>query len=279
MSRGRGPDFVCIGAQKAGTTWLYDNLSTHPAVWLPPEKEMHFFNLVCPHEDLLGVEVTKHPRGLARYKPALKRPSFETVRWLYRYHHDPMSIGWYYRLYERVADGRIAGDITPAYSTLDDRGVAFAHRVLKPGCKILLILRNPVERTWSGIKMIYRWRGDDIAGQDLDIIRREIDDPGNRLRADYPAIIARWSRWFGQDIGLFLYDDLVADPHAFLQKIERFLGVDDYVNSARLREASNADTAQVAIPEPLRQMLADRYGPDIEALEQWVPGITQRWNK
>ena len=38
------PDFLGIGAQKAGTTWLHDNLSCHPELYLPPEKEIHYFD-------------------------------------------------------------------------------------------------------------------------------------------------------------------------------------------------------------------------------------------
>ena len=40
------PDFICIGAQKAGTTWLYSMLSQNPSVFLPPIKEIHFFDYI-----------------------------------------------------------------------------------------------------------------------------------------------------------------------------------------------------------------------------------------
>lgn len=39
----RPPNFICIGAQKCGTTWLYDNLRRHPDCSMPAEKEMRFF--------------------------------------------------------------------------------------------------------------------------------------------------------------------------------------------------------------------------------------------
>lgn len=38
------PDFLCIGAQKAGTTWLYENLRLHPDIYLTPRKELHYFD-------------------------------------------------------------------------------------------------------------------------------------------------------------------------------------------------------------------------------------------
>ena len=39
-----GPNFLCIGAPKAGTTWLHTHLARHPHIWLTPQKEMHFFD-------------------------------------------------------------------------------------------------------------------------------------------------------------------------------------------------------------------------------------------
>ena len=42
------PHFLCIGAQKAGTTWLYDNLKDHPEVWLAPVKEIFYFDGARP---------------------------------------------------------------------------------------------------------------------------------------------------------------------------------------------------------------------------------------
>ena len=38
------PDFLCIGAQKAGTGWLYEQLREHPDFWMPPLKELHYFD-------------------------------------------------------------------------------------------------------------------------------------------------------------------------------------------------------------------------------------------
>src|SRR3954454_14322487 len=39
-----GPDFLCVGAQKAGTGWLYEQLRFHPDFWMPPVKELHYFD-------------------------------------------------------------------------------------------------------------------------------------------------------------------------------------------------------------------------------------------
>ena len=38
------PGFLCIGAQKAGTTWLLAQLKSHPGIWMPPVKELQYFD-------------------------------------------------------------------------------------------------------------------------------------------------------------------------------------------------------------------------------------------
>src|ERR1700758_1596004 len=38
------PDFLCVGAQKSGTSWLYRQLDLHPDFWIPPLKELHYFD-------------------------------------------------------------------------------------------------------------------------------------------------------------------------------------------------------------------------------------------
>ncbi len=59
------PDFLCIGAQKAGTTWLYHNLAQHPGIWMPPLKELFYF---CGFDsDAEGV-----PRPASRWPLALQ---------------------------------------------------------------------------------------------------------------------------------------------------------------------------------------------------------------
>ena len=41
---GRAPDFLGIGVQKGGTTWLYENLRNHPEIFMPRVKEIQYFN-------------------------------------------------------------------------------------------------------------------------------------------------------------------------------------------------------------------------------------------
>jgi hypothetical protein len=86
------PHFIGIGAQKAGTTWLYRNLQEHPEVWLPPEKELHYFDEKrIARRSLVGrafgrtVEGARWRRQLRRHaRGALRGTSFAELRWLGR---------------------------------------------------------------------------------------------------------------------------------------------------------------------------------------------------
>lgn len=273
-----GPDFVGIGAQKAGTTWLHDNLEVQSSVWMPPVKEIHFFNRVCPNEELLGAETRPVPGLLDRYRPALARPSLSTVRWLRRYHLGPLSTRWYNGLFApEFTNGALAGEITPAYSTLDGRGVDFARRVLKPGCRVFLIVRNPIERVWSAVKMLQRWRGMDIGRVELEAILQDTRQPSQRLRSDYARIVPLWAERFGSDFRVLLYDDLVDDPAAFLASVAEFLDIEGRLNHSRLEQRSNRDPARRPMPAEVRSFLEETYAAEIREFAQSEPAVLSRW--
>lgn len=273
-----GPDFVCIGAQKAGTTWLHRTLDRHERVWMPPIKEIHFFDLVCAHEELLGVEAGKWPTGLARLRPLLQKPSWTTARWLYRFYDGFPSTEWYYNLFASdLVGSRMSGDITPAYSTLDERGVALARRVLGDDCKILLIVRNPVERLWSSIKMYYRWKNTSIDSGQYDRILAKAQRPTNRLRSDYPRIVRLWQEHFGERFRVFFFDTLREDSATFRRNVLHYLGLEPERLESTVSDKVNADPTKEKIPSEVHEKLLEIYEAEIRELDDLVPGAAEKW--
>jgi hypothetical protein len=115
MSEKKGAvNFFCIGAQKAGTTTLYHLLSQHPDVYLPKEKEAHFF-----------ADDQEYAKGIDYY--------------LDRYFSDPKNAKW-------------KGTITPSYS-LFEKVPRRIKEALGTQLKFIFILRNPAERMWSQYQM------------------------------------------------------------------------------------------------------------------------------
>ena len=129
------PDFIGIGAQKAGTTWLHRNLRVHPQIFMP-RKEVHYFDRKIDDRSnavsrLLGKRPSdeqwrrqiKHWLGLHARTLSLRE-----LLWDLNYYMRTYDDDWYASVFEPV-QGRVTGEITPAYSALDEGRVARVHPV------------------------------------------------------------------------------------------------------------------------------------------------------
>jgi hypothetical protein len=110
------PDFIGVGVQRAGTTWLYDLLTTHPGIHVNPDvpKELHFFD-----ELVFDADPTKDIEQ--RYARWFPRPR-----------------------------GQLAGEWTPRY--LHNLWTPWLISAAAPRAKLLVSFRDPVERFWSGLE-------------------------------------------------------------------------------------------------------------------------------
>lgn len=125
MRNARLPDFLVVGAAKSGTTSLYEYLKLHPEVFVPDEvKETNFF--VEP-KDVLG----NGPRYFARnsYGTTLER---------------------YLDLFKSVESGNKAvGEVCPTYLPFYSYTIPNIKKYLGDEVRIIIILRNPVDRAYS----------------------------------------------------------------------------------------------------------------------------------
>ena len=271
---------MCIGAEKAGTTWLYDNIRHHPEVWLPPPlyKELHYFDERVPNKELLHIDSSSRGGLLKCYSPLISSPNWETLRWLWRFnHHRNNSMHWYLSLFPK--GDKLCGDITPLYSTLDNRGVEYARKTVGDQCKVFIILRDPVSQAWSSIKMLYRFRKLDIKQEDEEAITRELQKPFMSLKTDYPRILETWSANFDENnFKIFFFDDLIHDKVAFLRDICRYIGIQDHEwTSPSLNKSSNVDKKKISMPTYLNSALSRLYLPDLERLSSLIGGHSDTW--
>ena len=136
------PNFFLVGAAKAGTTSLFRYLDQHPDIYMSPIKEPNYF------ADEVRVEnfAPEFQERLLRWREDL-RVYLEGSR-QERFTSGPVS-DWndYLRLFEPARDERAVGEASPSYlwSKTAARNIA----VRCPGAKILIILRNPVERAFA----------------------------------------------------------------------------------------------------------------------------------
>ena len=185
------PDFVCIGAQKAGTSWFDTMLRQHPGVFLPPMKEVHFFDFIYvpEHRPWVRTSFNKHMHRHRQRGQALAAYFDRLVAMPRR------QDAWYRAIFDHPdAAGRVTGEVTPAYSLLPAAGVERV-RTINPAMKVIFILRDPVDRALSQLRMAANRRKSDRVGSDW------LEDetsllPAVLARSAYRENIARWEAVF-----------------------------------------------------------------------------------
>ncbi|MBE9139379.1 sulfotransferase [Nodosilinea sp. LEGE 07088] len=287
--------FIGIGAHKAGTTWLHKNLNKHPEIWLPPKKELHYFDrakkypspshLSCSRnllQRLVGLKkVDKSYRTelLHSIYFFLKDPSLENLRWYFRYYLGRHDDEWYLSLLDREVE-LISGEITPAYSMLDESDVADVYNML-PHAKVIFLLRNPIDRAWSAIRYRKKRRRsrEDITSMSVEQLADIVNNKSFELRSDYIKTLRIWQDKFSRE-NLFIgfYDEILADPEKLLLRIFQFLSVESsnqYI-SADFKKRVN-QSPKKDIPQDLEFYLAKKFYPQVKELSSTLGGFADRW--
>lgn len=282
--RGDGPDFFCVGLQKAGTQWLYDQLQLHPDFWMPPFKELHYFDRTFPTGRIAHATQrfltdperyarTRRRRGL---KPldARDKAFFRKVAALA---DKPKDLDAYADLFADKAD-QISGDITPGYSSLANPVIRQLARRF-PSAKVVLLLRDPVERAWSAWRMALA--GNDDAAereQDLAAVTAFLDRPGVIHRSYPTRIAAKWSKRFDGRFRFFFLDDIAAEPEATRAEILGFLGA-----AAAKPSGVRPDFNRKAKPkppfrsEPIQALMRERFAEERERCARMFGGAATEW--
>lgn len=208
------PDFLIIGAAKAGTTALYDILRGHPEIFLPAIKEPHHFAFRDQRPDLMA------PDG--RYVGINDRAISDPDRYL--------------ALFEPKHSTQIAGEAS--VSTLFYPRAAAAVAEARPAMKLVAILRNPAERAYSSFNHARRWGLETEAdfGRALDLEPHRIEARCPLLMryvagGRYAELLAPFLDIFPHNqIHLIRYDDFTADPTRTLRDLLGFLAVDPTID-------------------------------------------------
>ncbi len=174
---GARPDFLCIGAHKGGTTWLYQQLDSHPDFWMPPFKELHYF------DQLSNVERASSPRCRderdLRFLESIKNLSAKPY----------IDLEHYARLFE-AKGSLLSGDISPNYSTLSNEVIRQVAGYF-PTLKVIFLARDPVERVWSHLSMEVRYRQiEPFDVTNIDEVNRNLVRRGLLLRSYPSAVVA-----------------------------------------------------------------------------------------
>jgi hypothetical protein len=214
------PDFVGVGVQKAGTSWWYELIVEHPGVFDRPDiaKERHYLSRFC-------VE----PFGSAEIR---------------RYH------GWFPR-----TAGTVTGEWTPDY--LAYPWVAPILAEAAPEAKLLVLVRDPVERFRSGLTFRHRMGAPVTSVTVADAVRQ--------------GFTARWLRrlyeFFQQ------YEQCRADPAGELARTYEVLGLERFWPDELRREVNVSSGSKIDLDPAGAGRLADLYRDDVADLADLVPSL------
>lgn len=250
------PTFLIIGAQKSATRWLRHNLGLHPEVFASSH-EIGFFN---------------------------RSPRFRSGAAWYAAHFD----GW---------EGEpIVGEATPGYMIWRHDPVLVARRIQKfdPNMKLIAILRNPVDRAYSGF--VHHMRTGRIAA-DADVLeyvrsRAPESDRLNLIAAGwYAANLRPFHKRFGEQLLTLVHDDLADDPPALYARTLEHIGAEPGFVPPRLDQVrfNNAAPSQSELKvadgngyRPLtmdqRAELFEYFRKDVVKLEQMLGCDLSIWN-
>ena len=189
---GRWPTFLIVGAPKAGTTSVYFYLRQHPEVFMSPVKEPHYFSFT--EEMGAGPQRT---RGV-------------------RYTRDQ-----YQALFSEAGIEKAIGEASTGY--LMSPVAAQRIRAEIPTAKIIVLLRNPADRAFSGYMM--KTRNSREFASIADAFQR------GRAFVENSFYYENLMRYFGifprEQIGVFIFEEFKKDPQAVMKQIYRFIGVND----------------------------------------------------
>ena len=230
------PNFLIIGAQKAGTTWLGRQLDQHPEIFCYPQ-EIHFFD-----------KDYNYSRGL----------------------------DWYENHFRGAGPHKVIGEKTPDYLWANGQGteghLAKVHNNLHaaiPTAKLIVILRNPVDRAISAVRHIIR-SGRISPFQSLDDLligskQELLSGHGVIEYGHYADQLKAYYELFNPNQFLILTfeDDIVDQPALGLRKACEFLEVDFEYAFSGLTEKANE--GRMSLPGlainyylPLSKVLGDR---------------------
>ena len=220
------PNFFIVGAPKAGTTSLYHYLGQHPDVYMSPVKEPNYF-----------AEEIRHPNISLRWQDWAQREHAS----LHLYLRGPMQekrfggivSSWmdYLKLFQNVKGEKAIGEASVCY--LWSRTAARNIASTVPNAKIIMILRNPVDRAFSQYKQAVA--SGVIKESFRELVRKHLTNRFEQFEPLNPFLefglyyeqVKRFAEQFSADnLRIYLYEEYKQAPTRITADIFRFLAVD-----------------------------------------------------
>lgn len=290
MDREGKPDFISAGLERTGSTWLHKVLRAHPHAAVTPFKELRYF---IQREHLNGGNLLTnwfHPhwhfkvmkgylRGtIIRHARALKHGGLDAdrLRWDLHYLFGFRTDGWYRKLFHPT---KVSGDLTPTYHFLSNDAVRDMARRF-PQTKVILILRDPIDRAWSKYKMLMFDKDqieatpEQAARDDSEIVQRMVNEV-----PDYGELVAFWEEQFRGRFLLLFYEDLAAKPQEYADTVSDFLGLPTFTLPDTFQRGKSTKLGSMPIPERIERNWAGQFQPMLERFPDYDSPHPESWRE
>ena len=278
----------CVGATKAGTSWLYRVLARHEECHLRSIKELHYFDMlefgtVNRHRKreaahLAALQAERDAGG--PFGPQRKRMLKDTEDWLSVIGRDGADLDAY-RAY--LAEGRgakhVLADITPAYALLPVARLA-AMAKMAADVRFLYLMRDPVSRLWSQVRMEAARKADGFAAfrdRAYALMSEKIDAilNGTTDREDYAGAVARLRAAVDPSrLMLQVQDEMMSVSG--LARLCAFLGIAP--KGADFDKRVHEGTP-LALDEGLRRRAQVALRPQYDFVASLFPELPESWRK
>jgi hypothetical protein len=166
---------------------------------------------------------------------------------------EPVSDDWYGRIFAHARPDQLCGEVTPEYSLLPPEGIEHVRR-LNPRMKIIFLMRDPVERCWSHLRMLGQGR------PDFDYLAAA-QSPEVLARADYGRILRDWSVAFPPEQIVAAWPATVqGNAEDFLRRLCGFLALPE-PSQFKCRANDKIFVGRsLPMPADVRELLRDMLG-------------------
>ncbi len=260
----------CIGAQKAGTSWLFEQMTLSPQVHRGRVKERHYFDVVWLNQASAFVaprieKLQDAVNSLSVNITKANAKALHKVEWLsdmlapYATEHGDHS-AYITALTKECGDASVVCDFTPSYSGLSAEN--FAEISAMGDVRFVFIMRDPVARLWSQIRMAcqtgepnFEERCIEMANQKCKEMRKELV-----YRANYVQTLDALQT-AGVKAEVVFYENLFAQDT--VHRLSDFAGIERFDIS--VKEAVN-EGKKVSLPEAVEQNMLEVLAPQYEEI-------------
>jgi hypothetical protein len=264
-----------VGAMKAGTTWLHDHLAASPQCQPGLRKEYHVFDSLDLAKEpyLLQRVVAKAHASLDEVAEARPTdPTFLVQAAMIA--DEELYFDYFTALFARSPETRLTLDVTPGYALLSAERLAgirasFARRRVRAVAAYLM--RDPVERTWSQVRMQKRRRPENNPGTAEELVALRYAGPTYADRTRYETTVRNLDEAFGDEIFYGFYEELF-DPATSASEIARlstFLGID--AHQPDLGAQFNVSPRSAELPDATVRAVAEHFRPTYEVVASRFP--------